>query len=111
MKFITLTIAAVGVAALPQTLQAPAAYTPCGALINNCCKMAPGPNAAKFMDCSVLPGPLPNYVYFIQSCAPSYKIPSCCAEKKSSNLIEGFFNNVLGTNLGESQCVLPPPQP
>ncbi|KAK9438232.1 Beta-ketoacyl synthase [Metarhizium brunneum] len=107
MKSITLTIAAVGVAALPQTLQVPGTYTGCAPLINNCCKTAPGLNTPKFTDCSVLTGPLPNYVYFIQSCTPSLKVPSCCTEKKS-NLIEGFFNQVLGTSLGESQCVLPP---
>ncbi|QLI68917.1 uncharacterized protein G6M90_00g054740 [Metarhizium brunneum] len=109
MKSITLTIAAVGVAALPQTLQVPGTYTGCAPLINNCCKMglAPPNSSTRFTECSVVTGPLPNYVYFIQSCAPSLKLPSCCTEKKS-NLIEGFFNNVLGTSLGESQCVLPP---
>ncbi|KAF5137798.1 hypothetical protein E5D57_001577 [Metarhizium anisopliae] len=53
MKFITLTIAAVGVAALPQTLQVPGTYTPCGALINNCCRMAPTTSGARFMECGV----------------------------------------------------------
>ncbi|KID83656.1 hypothetical protein MGU_09042 [Metarhizium guizhouense ARSEF 977] len=107
MKFITLTIASVGVAALPHIHQAPAIYSPCGTLINNCCKTAGG----KFTECSILPGAVPTYQSYIQSCAPSFKIPACCTEKKSSNLLEGFFNQVLGTSLGESQCTLPPPQP
>ncbi|KJK79280.1 hypothetical protein H634G_05520 [Metarhizium anisopliae BRIP 53293] len=107
MKSITLTIAAVGVAALPQTLQVPTTYMGCAPLINNCCRT----NSGKFVECGTLPGPVANHASFIQTCAPSFKVPSCCAEKKSSNLIEGFFNNVLGTNLGESQCTLAPPLP
>ncbi|KID65131.1 hypothetical protein MAN_06142, partial [Metarhizium hybridum] len=107
MKFITLAIAAVGVAAMPQTLQVPGTYTGCGTLISNCCKTA----VPKFTECNTLLGAVPSYQYFVVSCTNLTKVPACCMEKKSPNLIEGFFNQVLGTSLGESQCILPPLQP
>ncbi|KAG8409330.1 hypothetical protein J3459_017634 [Metarhizium acridum] len=102
MKFVALTVASVGVAALPQTLTLPL-YKPCGSDTNNCCKFAGG----RFQDCSIYAQSVTNFSGFLQACAASLKIPACCGQKQPGNLLEGFFNEVLGTSLGEAQCYLP----
>ncbi|KHN94996.1 uncharacterized protein MAM_07223 [Metarhizium album ARSEF 1941] len=95
------------VTALPQTETPPPTdvLKPCSDKgISNCCKVSD----SKFEDCTPLPAEAGNTTEFWAGCAPSLKIPSCCAQKVPANMLQGLFNAVLGAKPGDAECTLAP---
>ncbi|KHN97506.1 uncharacterized protein MAM_04521 [Metarhizium album ARSEF 1941] len=105
MKLFALTVASVGVAALPQLPAVPSNL--CGTRTLSCCRLATG----SFLQCDSMPLTMNDLADVMRACAPS-KFPACCdLSSMNNNPFSGILGNLFGSSLPASNCAMLPSTP